>query len=233
MSGKNQEMPAHTQMAVNSDIRSVADKKRDTGRKPGELLAFLGLSPGQVCAELMAGGCFMTPILSETVGPSGTVHSINSQALIDRFKSSPVRKLIEKHDLSNVVEVIAEPDAPGLPDAEMDAVYSIMIYHDMVWSGVDRQAMNRSVFNALKPSGIYGVVDHHAPEGSGIDFVQTTHRIEKSVVIEEVTAAGFELEAESDILENAGDSLDQMVHEKTIRDRTHRFVLRFIKPITD
>ena len=91
--------------------------------------------------------------------------------------------------------------------------------------------MNRSVFNALKPGGIYGVVDHHAPEGSGIDFVQTTHRIEKSVVIEEVTAAGFELEAESDILENAGDTLEQMVHEKTIRDRTHRFVLRFIKPI--
>ena len=161
------------------------------------------------------------------MGDAGTVYATNSQQLVDRFKGSPVRKLIDRHDLANVVELISEPDDPGLPEGELDTVFSFMIYHDMVWVGADREAMNAAVFRALKPGGIYAVMDHHAPDGAGISVVQTTHRIEKDVVVDEVRAAGFELEDESDLLEHPEDSMDAMVHEKSIRDRTHRFVLKF------
>jgi predicted methyltransferase len=223
-------VPDYIRVAVASDRRSKADKKRDANRKPAELLAYYEIEPGQKVAEFMAGGCYVTSILAGIVGDAGVVYATNSQQLIDRFKGSPVRKLIERHDLANVVELISEPDDPGLPAGELDAVFSFMIYHDMVWVGTDRSAMNAAVFRSLKPGGLYAVMDHHAPDGAGISVVQTTHRIEKNVVIDEVCVAGFELEDETDILENSDDPMDAMVHEKAIRDRTHRFVLKFRKP---
>jgi predicted methyltransferase len=224
------QIPDHIRAALESDRRSNSDKKRDANRKPGELLAFYNIEPGQKVAELMAGSCYVASLLAEIVGDAGTVYATNSQQLVDRFKGSPVRKLIDRHDLANVVELISEPDDPGLPEGELDTVFSFMIYHDMVWVGADREAMNAAVFRALKPGGIYAVMDHHAPDGAGISVVQTTHRIEKDVVVDEVRAAGFELEDESDLLEHPEDSMDAMVHEKSIRDRTHRFVLKFRKP---
>jgi predicted methyltransferase len=223
-------IPDYIRVALESDRRSTSDKKRDANRKPGELLAFYAIEPGQKVAELMAGGCYVASILAGIVGDSGTVYATNSQQLIDRFKGSPVRKIIDRHDLANVVEVISEPDDPGLPEGELDAVCCFMIYHDMVWLGADREAMNAAIFRSLKPGGVYAVMDHHAPAGAGISVVQTTHRIEKDVVVDEVCAAGFELEDESDLLEHPDDSMELMVHEKAIRDRTHRFVLKFRKP---
>ena len=97
----------------------------------------------------------MTSILAEIVGDTGVVYATNSQQLIDRFKGSPVRKLIDRFDLANLLEVISEPDDPGLPAGELDAVFSFMIYHDMVWLGADRAAMNAAVFRSLKPGGGY------------------------------------------------------------------------------
>lgn len=223
-------IPDYIDAAINSNQRKSSDKKRDDNRKPGELLAFYNIKPGQKVAELMAGSCYVTCIVAEIVGDEGAVYATNSQQLVDRFKGSPVRKLIDRFDLSNVVEVISEPDDPGLPAGELDAVLSFMIYHDMVWLGTDRPAMNAAIFQALRPGGLYAVMDHHAPEGAGISVVQDTHRIEKGVVVDEIRAAGFELEDGTDILENPADPLDAMVHDKSIRDRTHRFVLKFRKP---
>jgi len=222
--------PDYIRAALSSGRRRASDRKRDDARKPGELLAFYQIGPGQKVAELMAGTCYITSIVAEIVGDTGAVYATNSQQLIDRFKGSPARKLIDQFDLSNVVEVISEPDEPGLPTGELDAVLSFMIYHDMVWLGADRPAMNAAVFRSLKPGGIYAVMDHHAPAGAGITVVQDTHRIEKDVVVDEVQAAGFELEDETDLLENPDDALDTMVHEKSVKDRTHRFVLKFRKP---
>lgn len=224
------QIPNHIRTALESDRRSNSDKKRDANRKPGELLAFYNVEPGQKVAELMTGSCYVAFLLAEIVGDSGSVYATNSQQLVDRFKGSPVRKMIDRHDFANVIELISEPDDPGLPEGELDTVFSFMIYHDMVWVGADREAMNAAVFRALKPGGIYAVMDHHAPDGAGISVVQTTHRIEKDVVVDEVCAAGFELEGESDLLEHPEDSMEAMVHEKSIRDRTHRFVLKFRKP---
>ena len=74
------------------------------------------------------------------------------------------------------------------------------------------------------------MIDHHAAAGHGTGDCKTLHRVEKSVVIDEVTHAGFVLEAESDLLESADDPLTGGVHTPDTRDRTHRFMLRFRKP---
>lgn len=224
------EVPDYIVTALESACRPATDRQRDAKRKPGPLLAFFDIAPGQAVGELMAGLCYVTSIVAEVVGQNGVMYSTNSEVLVERFKGSPVGKRIKKYGLINVREVISEPDDPQLPSGELDAVLSFMIYHDMVWSGADRPAMNTAVFNSLKPGGIYAVMDHHAPAGAGTSIVQTKHRIEKQVVVNEILAAGFELEDETDLLENPQDLMDIMVHEKGVRDCTSRFVLKFRKP---
>ena len=95
---------------------------------------------------------------------------------------------------------------------------------------ITRKNSRRAIFAALKPGGVFGIVDHHAQPGRGVEDCHGVHRIEKGNVIAEVSAAGFRLEAESDMLENPADPCTGQVHEKDIRDRTHRFVLKFRKP---
>ena len=105
-----------------------------------------------------------------------------------------------------------------------------MTYHDSVWTKADRGAMNSAIFESLNPDGVYGILDHNAKVGHGIDNCHDIHRIEKEFVIEEVTSAGFIFDQESSILENPEDELTDMVFEKHIRDRTSRFILKFKKP---
>ena len=186
------------------------------------------MAPGQTVAELNSGWGYITGLLSEIVGEDGTVYSHTTEASIKRWNGNPVEKRIEKYGITNIETVVGTMDAPNLPGG-LDAVLVIMNYHDAVWTGADRPALNRAVFEALKPGGIFGVIDHHAQAGHGTDDCQTIHRIEKQVVIDEVTAAGFDLESESDCLENPDDPCTEQVHGKEIRDHTHRFVLKFRK----
>ena len=111
----------------------------------------------------------------------------------------------------------------------LDIVLSSMVYHDSVWMGMDRAAMNRAVHDSLKPGGFFCLVDHEAAAYNGPEQVEATHRIAKQFVIDEVTAAGFALVAETDIYRNPGDARDMMVFNKKIRHQTQRFVLKFRK----
>ena len=126
----------------------------------------------------------------------------------------------------------------------LDAVLLIRFYHDLYWmpgpdgemGTTDRAAVNRQVFESLAPGGIYGIVDHHAEAGSrdrdAVDPRGGLHRVDRELVIEEILAAGFVLERESDVLANADDTRDWniFVDDGTRRDKTERFVLRFRKP---
>ena len=106
----------------------------------------------------------------------------------------------------------------------------VLFYHDTAWDGTDRAAMNRAIFDALRPGGVYLVVDHNAPEGSGLAAVNDTHRIEASVVRAEIESAGFIFDGQSDVLANAEDPRDISVFDDSIRRMTDRFVYRFRKP---
>ena len=115
-------------------------------------------------------------------------------------------------------------------DGPLDAVFMVLFYHDTGWDGTDRAAMNAEAFEALRPGGVYIVIDHHAVEGSGLSVVESLHRIEEASVIGEVTAAGFVLDGSSDMLANDGDSREISPFDPSIRRQTDRFVLRFRKP---
>jgi predicted methyltransferase len=106
----------------------------------------------------------------------------------------------------------------------------VLFYHDTYWQGVDRQAMLAGIMQALKPGGIFALIDHSAEPGSKDRDVKTLHRVDEALVREEVLAAGFELVAESDLLRHPEDDRTINVFDAALRGKTDRFVYKFRKP---
>jgi hypothetical protein len=127
----------------------------------------------------------------------------------------------------------------------LDAAIFVRFYHDLFWlptpdgDKADRATFLGQVFAALKPGGVFGVIDHHAEAGSGdrdaLDPGEGLHRIDVELVKKEILAAGFVLDAESDTLSNSEDTRDWNIFSDggARRDKTDRFVLRFVKPNSD
>jgi len=229
---KPAELPDYITAALKSARRPAEDTSRDESRQIAQLMAFFGIRPGMRVADLMASRGYIAGVLAEIVGSEGVVYAQNSPQMIARFKGqSPILKRIEQYRLTNVVDVVAELESPNLPDEKLDAVFSFLFYHDMVWVGTDRPAMIAAVYRALKPGGVFAVVDHQAPDGSGIRLSADMHRIDKQLVVDEVTAGGFQLVEEGKFFVNTDDPLDSLVFDKQIRDRTQKFVLKFMKPL--
>jgi predicted methyltransferase len=220
--------------AVNAPDRDDKDKALDKGRHPAEILSFLGIAPGMRVAELASGGGYTAELLARVVGPTGTVWAENPSWILDKFAAVPWSTRLGKPVMSNVRRVDRELDAPLPPEAtNLDAVVMNLFYHDTVWLKVDRAKMNKAVFDALKSGGVYGIVDHSAKPGAGTKVVQTLHRIDEKVVIDEVTKAGFKLAAEADFLRNASDPRDwndAPMADPSKRGTSDRFVLKFVKP---
>jgi len=227
-------IPAAIQAAVDAKDRSVADRALDAGRHPGEVFAFFGITPGMHVAELGAGMGYTSELLARIVGPKGVVYAQNNKFILDRFAEAPWSARLQKPVMRNVVRVDREFDDPLPPEAhDLDAVMMILFYHDTVWLGADRAKMNAVVFHALKPGGIFAIVDHNAKDGAGITEVQTLHRIEESALRKEVEAAGFKLKAESDLLRNPSDPRDWNDSPMAAGERrgtSDRFTLAFVKP---
>jgi predicted methyltransferase len=216
--------------AVATADRPAADRLRDTHRKPAEVLAFFGIAPGMKVADLVAGSGYYTEILAAAVGPEGTVWAQNHRWVLERFGDEGISKRLAKPGLANAVRWDRELEELGLPEGELDAVVMVLFYHDTYWQGVDRAAMNAEVWRALEPGGVYGVIDHQAEAGSGDRDVKTIHRVDAELVKREILAAGFVLEAESDVLSHPEDDRTRNVFDESIRGRTDRFVYRFRKP---
>ena len=220
--------------AVAANDRSADDRALDAGRKPVELLRFAGIGPGQRVAELQAGGGYTAELLARTVGPNGRVYGQNSPFVLKRFAEKPWSERLLKPVMANVTRVDRELDDPLPPDAtHLDAVFLVMFYHDAVWQKVDRVKMNAAIFRALKPGGVYLVVDHSAKAGTGLADAETLHRIEEPVLKKEILAAGFRLEAEAPFLKNAADTRDWSTSPRVVGERrgtSDRFVLKFVKP---
>jgi predicted methyltransferase len=214
--------------------RSPEDRALDAGRKPAELLAFLGVQPGWRIADLGAGGGYTTELLKRAVGSEGVVYGQNSKKLLEMFAEKPWSARLAKPAMKGVVRLDRDFDDPFPGDMRpLDAVTMVLFYHDTVWLGVDREAMNKAVFAALKPGGVFVIVDHSARPGDGTDVSSTFHRIEEDVVKSEVQAAGFVLDGEADFLRNKDDTRDWNDSPRAAGERrgtSDRFVLRFRKP---
>jgi predicted methyltransferase len=227
-------VPDYVRAAVDAPDRAAEDRALDGGRKPDLMLAFFGVKPGMRVAEIGAGGGYTSELLSRVVGPTGKVYGQNSPMILQKFANAPWTARLEKPALANVVRADREFDDPLPPDASsLDVVLDVLFYHDTVWIGTDREKMNRAIFTALKPGGIYGIVDHSALPGSGLSAVQTLHRIEESTLRAEVEHAGFKLLAEASFLKNPDDTRDWSDSPRVAgerRGKSDRFVLKFQKP---
>ena len=226
--------PSPIDAAIAAPDRDAEDKALDAGRKPAEVLAFFGVAPGMRIGELFSGRGYTTELLARVVGEKGSVFGQNSKVILEKFAEAPWSARLKKPVMKPVVRVDREIDDPFPPEAKnLDVVIFILNYHDVVWMGADRAKMNKTIFDALKPGGVYGIVDHSAKDGTGVADVQTLHRIEEKVVREEVTAAGFKLAGESPLLRNPSDPRDwnaSPMKAEGKRGTSDRFVLKFVKP---
>ncbi len=227
----------HIAAAVASPDRPETEAVRDARRKPADILAFAGLEPGMHVADLLGGTGYYTDIISRAVGDDGSVvNHINFYVrgrFIDAFGPGGVlEKRAQSAQWQKNVKVQYGDLEDFKTDQPLDMALMALFYHDTAWQGTERDKMNKAIYDALKPGGVYVVIDHAAEEGSGIRDVKTLHRVDKRLVISEITAAGFVLEAESSLLANPADTHDYNVFRdyRTNRDSTDRFVLKFRKP---
>jgi predicted methyltransferase len=206
---------------LTSADRPDADRKLDEIRKPHEVMAFYGVKKGDKVADLFAARGYYTAVLSYVVGPEGVVYAANQTARPE------LQERVKQPSMKNVRVIDGPFDKLALPqDGSLDFVLIHLDYHEVAPDV--RIAMNRRVFGALKRGGTYGVVDHSAVEGSGDRDAKTLHRIDKRLVIKEVTSVGFRLDKEGTMLSRPDDTRDFSVTK--IRDRSDRFVLKFEKP---
>jgi len=194
-----------------------------------EVIAFIGVKKGDQVADVIGGR--LTAALAQAVGPTGKVYALETAEVV---KAHPdllpmMNKVAEQQP--NIV-VSADPVSAPLPSG-LDAVFIRQNYHDLYdkfLGPADVPAFNKAVFAALKPGGVYVVLDHAAAAGSGIGATETLHRIDPARVKADVLAAGFKLEAQNRILANPADDHSKSVFDPSIRDHTDQFLFRFRKP---
>jgi predicted methyltransferase len=223
--------PAHEifLQALAHPDRPQQDRNQDIFRKPVEILELAGIRPGMKVADLMAGQGWYTEILARSVGHEGLVYAHNNK-ISDRPYGKALRQRLHESGLDNVVQLVSDLENPGLPSAELDAVYLVQFYHDTIWMNVDRAAMNSNIYEALKPGGVFVLIDHRALPDTGGSVSKTLHRVDPNLVLEEAQLAGFGLMQSSDLLQNLQDDHNLNVFDPAIRGRTDRFVFIFRKP---
>ena len=222
-------IPAYISTAVADSARPAEDKQRDADRKPAETLAFAGVKPGETVVELAPGRGYYTRLLSALVGPQGKVYAVTSPPKPDK-PPPPVQAIAADPHYSNVTVIMQPIKEVKLPEG-VDLVWTSRNYHDFHnIPDVDVATINRDVFAALKSGGTYFVLDHAAAAGSGTRDTGTLHRIDEEAVKQELTAAGFKLVGESDILRNKSDPHSAKVFDAEILGHTDQFALKFKKP---
>jgi predicted methyltransferase len=233
--GASAAVPASIAAAVKDGARPAADLQRDAERKPGETLAFAGVKPGMVVAELFPGGGYFTRVLSGAVGPKGHVYAVTTPRPADAPADAPdyaagAKASAKDPHYPNISIVESSVQSLRLP-VPADLVFTAQNYHDVHnVPGVDVAAFNKAMFDALKPGGVFLVIDHVAEAGSGARDTAKLHRIDPAAVKAEVTAAGFVLESQSSLLAHAADDHTLAVFDPNVRGKTDQFLFKFRKP---
>jgi predicted methyltransferase len=221
--------------ATADPTRPATDTARDANRKPAETLEFAGVKPGDKIADYAAGAGYFTRLFADVTGPKGHVYASVPSALFQY--PNIVKGIAELQTYAvahpNVTVTFASALGAATYPEKLDVFWISQNYHDLhdgFMGPVDMAAFNRMVFAALKPGGLYIVLDHVAAKGSPADVTDTLHRIEPSTVRREVEAAGFKFEGESTILANPADPHTAGVFDPSIRGRTDQFILKFRRP---
>ena len=223
---------AHIVAALADARRPAEDAARDAQRHPADMLAFAQVEPGDRVADLLPGGGYFTRIFAVAVGEAGRVYPvIRPDATVGDFET-PILAVAALYPSATMART--EYDALAFPEP-LDVVFTAQNYHDMYIADYhlgDAAGMNRTAFAALKPGGLYIVIDHSAIAGAAVEVAGegALHRIDQAIVRTEVEAAGFVFDGESDVLRNPADTRTLSVFDPAIRGQTDQFVMRFRKP---
>ena len=224
----------HSIFAAAADPARAGDQPLDARRHGPELMAFAQVKRGDKVLELIPASGYFTRLFSRIVGPPGKVYAVWPQPYADEDAPdvNALKTASAKPPWTNV-SVLVQPAAKLTAPAKVDVVFTSQNYHDYpdkFMGKIDPMVLNRAVFQALKPGGVFIVIDHAAQTGSGLRDTDTLHRIDPAIVKQQVTAAGFVFEAESKLLRNPADPHTALVFDKSIRGHTDQFAYRFRKP---
>lgn len=233
-------VPAYITAAVADASRPDNDRQRDVNRKPDQVLAFAGVKPGDQVGELIPARGYFTKIFCKVVGERGHVYAVGITPA-NRPAGGPPPADMPAAPPSNAAAGTGTPctnvTSSNAPAAEfklpagLDLVWTSENYHDLnntMFGAPDMTAFNKTIYDALKPGGVYIVEDHAAAAGSGTRDTNTLHRIDPAAVIATVTGVGFKLEARSDLLANAEDAHTDPVFK--LGGKSDKFLLKFRKP---
>jgi len=209
--------------AVASPLRTDDDRKADDKRKPAEFLSFAQVRPGMKVVDISSGGGATAALLAAAVGDKGEVWAQNGKP------NAKLEQRLAQSKQANLHPVTAGFDNPIPQDTPaLDLITINMSYHDIVNTPIDRAAMNKRLYAALKPGGKLVIIDNAAKKGSGLSATKTLHRIDEDTVVQEVTRAGFRLDTTSGYLRAPSDPREQPFFEmKGAPD--DKFALRFVK----
>lgn len=218
---------------ASSPARPAADSQRDAGRKAGEVLIFFGVNKGMTALDLIAAGGWYTEALSVAVGEHGKVYAQNPPAVLQMREAANEKAIsarLANGRLANVERLNVDLAAMDLANSSIDFAITALNFHDIYNRyGPDAAiGMMKKVLMALKPGGVFGVIDHNGAAGN--DNAKL-HRIQKTLVEAAASKAGFLLEGESDLLGNPDDPLNVGVFDPGVRGNTDRFVLKLRKPL--
>jgi predicted methyltransferase len=215
-------------LAIADPLRPATEVARDPLRKPAEMLAFARIDGGERIADVRPEEGYFTRLFARAVGPEGRVYAFVPNQTSERENAYGDTLAT---DYPNVTRVTGALEDLTFPEP-LDVVFMGQEYHDFVIDrfGVDVARMNAAVFAALKPGGLYVILDHQAATGAGTSVVGTLHRIEASALRAQVEAAGFVFDGETDVVRNPEDDHSLSVFDEAIRGRTDQFVYRFKKP---
>ena len=230
-------MPSSPIAAAVADAahRSADNVKLDAGRKPAQVLAFLGFRPGMRVSDPFGGNLYWAEITAPVVGPKGRVTIWEPRQFYDQEGYDKFTAFKAAHP--NAWMRVSPFEAPDLPASSYDFMLINLDYHDVYWESakngvvkMDPDAWLKSIYAAMKPGAVVGVIDHVANPGDTRETVQKIHRIDPATVKADFKRAGFKLEAESQMLRNPADDHSLLVFNPAIRGKTDRFVFKFRKP---
>ncbi len=222
-----QDAPSYASLLAAPD-RSDTDRQADKRRDPLPFLKFAAPRPGMKVLDMGAGGGYSSELMARAVAPSGIVYAQNPIDLSDKPKAAFEARMATpamKHTVADM-RPFDDPLPPGVND--LDLITFLFYYHDTTYMNVDRAAMDKALFRALKPGGYLVIADHSALAGQGTSVGKTLHRIEEDALKQEVRAAGFNLVGEGDFWRNPADTHDFPSYKPNMP--VDNFVLKFQKP---
>ncbi len=231
-----QDMGERIESAMKADGRPQADMDRDRNRRPAQTLDFFGIEPDMKVLELIPGGGWYTRLLAPAlrddgelfvaIGTGRVTQNLLGDAPFDKINVlDPDGMEISRADVNGIrLNTVGEF---SFGETGFDAVLTFRNMHNFDAEGRDR--INRATFAALKPGGIYGVVDHTKRHMESLTR-ENRRRADPVEIIKEVTAAGFEFVDYSDLHFKPDDELRYEVGRRSVTGNTDRFTLLFKKP---